>query len=58
MRNEDNENEALVETIREREVGVEEVFRFYTEVEKVYSNSIRTLVEDPISIVTNNTNFG
>ena len=50
------ENAELVSEIEEQEAGVKDLYEFYINIESVYSSSIKALIEEDTSYLTNNTN--
>lgn len=52
----DQENEALVQTLKKSEAGVTELFELYAGVEAVYAASIQALEEGHTAMTTNYTN--
>ena len=56
MTTKDQENEALVETLEQREAGVTDLFDFYSEIESVYAASVQALDEGHTTMASDSTN--
>jgi len=56
MATKDQENEAIVETLEQREAGVTELLELYAAIEAVYAVSVRALEEGHTSMASTSTN--
>jgi hypothetical protein len=56
MDTKDRENEALLQTLEQREAGVTDLLEFYAGVEAIYAASIQALQDEHTAMASNTTN--